>query len=121
MILDTVMDYFKIKRYEVSSRINISCPNHIYLVTSWIIIMISLTSHMICWFPHIILPEVSVQGEGGDVSVSAEEAAVRLLQLTVSVQNGILGQELQRRRVHQKHRQLELMDQPQELLQQMLD
>lgn len=51
----------------------------------------------------------------------AEETAVGLFQLTVPVENCILGQEVQRRCVYQKHRQFKLMDQPQKLLQQMLD
>lgn len=51
----------------------------------------------------------------------AEETAVGVFQLTVLVENCILGQEVQRLGVYQKHRQFKLMDQPQELLQQMLD
>lgn len=66
-------------------------------------------------FTHIILPEVSEQPESDEVLVCAQKSAVRLLHLAVLEQNGILGEQAQRRRVHQKHRQAELMSQGQKL------
>lgn len=65
--------------------------------------------------PYIILPEVSKQAESDEVPVRAQKGAVRLLHLAVLQQNGILGEQAQRCRVHQKHRQAELMGQAQEL------
>lgn len=65
--------------------------------------------------PYVILPEVSEQAEGDEVPVGAQKGAVRLLHLAVLEQNGILGKQVQRHRVHQKHRQVELMGQTKEL------
>lgn len=65
--------------------------------------------------PYVVLPEVSEQAEGDKVPVCAQKGAVRLLHLAVLEQNGILGKQAQRRRVHQKHGQVELTDQSQEL------
>lgn len=65
--------------------------------------------------PYVIFPEVSEQAEGDEVPVRTQEGAVRLLHLAVLEQNGILGEQAQRHRVHQKHGQAELMGQHQKL------
>lgn len=65
--------------------------------------------------PYIISPEVSEQTEGDEIPVRAQKGAVRLLYLAVSEQNGILGKQAQRRCVHQKNGQAELMGQSQKL------
>lgn len=66
--------------------------------------------------PYIILPEVSKQGEGGELSMGAEEEAVGLLQRALLQQQSILGKQVQRHRVHQENRQAILVHQPKELL-----